>query len=183
MNCSVHWILFPVKATFIGRPSSSVSSLKCLGTGVCTSHIIISVSTSKQYWMKAYAMVPCCIEKSYLQYQHNPPVSKNQPPVAGAIAWERSLFLRIKHTIIRFQAVEDMMTSDYGKAVSTLEVWALLQTSESSYCKSGHIIRSNLIQERLCRLFKNWWMLSSYLFHCDSIFLVFMFAGCVKWET
>lgn len=54
----------------------------------------------------------------FKQYQHNPPVSKNQPPVAGAIAWERSLFLRIKHTIIRFQAVEDMMTSDYGKAVS-----------------------------------------------------------------
>ena len=46
-----------------------------------------------------------------------PPIFKNQPPVAGAISWERSLFLRIKHTILRFQEMEDMLNSEQGKLV------------------------------------------------------------------
>lgn len=48
----------------------------------------------------------------------NPPIFKNQPPVAGAISWERSLFLRIKHTILRFQEMEDMLNSEQGKVAS-----------------------------------------------------------------
>ncbi|CAB4019814.1 dynein heavy chain 10, axonemal-like [Paramuricea clavata] len=48
----------------------------------------------------------------------SPPVYKNQPPVAGAIGWERSLFYRIKHTILRFQEIDDMLNSDQGKLVS-----------------------------------------------------------------
>ena len=58
------------------------------------------------------------VHSLFKQHQYNPPVFKNQPPVAGAIAWERSLFNRIKHTIMRFQNMEDMMNSEYGKAVS-----------------------------------------------------------------
>ena len=33
---------------------------------------------------------------------NNPPIYKNQPPVAGAIAWSRSLFFRNKRTVLRF---------------------------------------------------------------------------------
>ncbi|KAG8146105.1 hypothetical protein E2320_012502 [Naja naja] len=36
----------------------------------------------------------------------SPPLCKNHPPMAGAIYWARSLFYRIKHTIIRFQEVK-----------------------------------------------------------------------------
>ena len=32
---------------------------------------------------------------------NNPPIYKNQPPVAGAIAWSRSLFYRNKRTVLR----------------------------------------------------------------------------------
>nr|XP_039267660.1 dynein heavy chain 10, axonemal-like [Styela clava] len=46
----------------------------------------------------------------------NPPLAKNQPPTAGAIIWERSLFQRMKHTIIRFQSADDMLNTDAGKA-------------------------------------------------------------------
>jgi dynein heavy chain len=35
--------------------------------------------------------------------QHKPPLPKNQPPVAGAIAWSRSLFSRIRKTMTRLQ--------------------------------------------------------------------------------
>ena len=56
----------------------------------------------------------------------SPPVYKNQPPVAGAIGWERSLFYRIKHTILRFQEIDDMLNSDQGKLVSmglVMRIW------------------------------------------------------------
>ncbi|XP_078277210.1 LOW QUALITY PROTEIN: dynein axonemal heavy chain 10 [Rhinoraja longicauda] len=46
----------------------------------------------------------------------NPPVTKNQPPVAGAIHWARSLFHRIKHVIVHFQKMPEMLASDQGKA-------------------------------------------------------------------
>ncbi|XP_015274779.1 PREDICTED: dynein heavy chain 10, axonemal [Gekko japonicus] len=47
----------------------------------------------------------------------NPPLCKNHPPVAGAIYWARSLFFRIKHAIVRFQEVEELLASDRGKEV------------------------------------------------------------------
>ncbi|XP_075256614.1 dynein axonemal heavy chain 10-like [Convolutriloba macropyga] len=55
------------------------------------------------------------MDSMFQQQKHDPPLNKCQPPVAGAIAWERSLFHRIKHTIIRFQTEEDMMNSEIGK--------------------------------------------------------------------
>ena len=60
----------------------------------------------------------------------NPPVTKNQPKVAGAIAWSKSLFNRIKKTIVRFQSLQgkklfnasncliEMLASDQGRAVT-----------------------------------------------------------------
>lgn len=50
-------------------------------------------------------------------FKEEPPLNKNNPPTAGAIYWDRSLFHRIKHTIIRFTSLEDMMTTEMGKAV------------------------------------------------------------------
>uniref|UniRef100_A0A8C8G323 AAA+ ATPase domain-containing protein n=1 Tax=Oncorhynchus tshawytscha TaxID=74940 RepID=A0A8C8G323_ONCTS len=58
----------------------------------------------------------------FVKCKDNPPLNKNQPPVAGAIYWERSLFHHIKHTIIRFLEVTDMLESEPGKAVRYLEV-------------------------------------------------------------
>ena len=51
-----------------------------------------------------------------------PPLQKNHPPLAGSIAWERSLFNRMKHTIIRFQNADDMLISEQGKQVCLLSV-------------------------------------------------------------
>ncbi|XP_036382121.1 dynein heavy chain 10, axonemal [Megalops cyprinoides] len=56
------------------------------------------------------------INELFEQNKHNPPLSKNQPPVAGAIYWERALFQRIKNTILRFLEVPEMMESEEGKA-------------------------------------------------------------------
>lgn len=63
-------------------------------------------------------------------FRANPPVTKNQPKVAGAIAWSKSLFNRIKKTIVRFQSLQgkklfnasncliEMLASDQGRAVT-----------------------------------------------------------------
>uniref|UniRef100_UPI000FC45FB7 Dynein axonemal heavy chain 10 n=1 Tax=Bos taurus TaxID=9913 RepID=UPI000FC45FB7 len=75
-----------------------------------------------QYWK--YVMDDFKIEvlidivnKIFVQNLDNPPLYKNHPPVAGAIYWERSLFFRIKHTILRFQEVEEILDSDGGREV------------------------------------------------------------------
>lgn len=60
------------------------------------------------------------MEKLFSTQRDAPPLHKNHPPIAGSIFWERSLFHRIKHVIIRFQSMEDMMQSDMGKAVCIL---------------------------------------------------------------
>eukprot|EP00731_Ephydatia_muelleri_P035324 Em0114g8a len=55
------------------------------------------------------------INQQFVDSKDNPCVSKNQPPVAGAIIWSRSLFQRIKHTVVRFRTMKDLIESDAGK--------------------------------------------------------------------
>ncbi|XP_075390744.1 dynein axonemal heavy chain 10 [Tenrec ecaudatus] len=57
------------------------------------------------------------VNKLFIQNLDNPPLYKNHPPVAGAVYWERSLFYRIKHTILRFQEVEEILEGDRGREV------------------------------------------------------------------
>ena len=58
------------------------------------------------------------INELFLEHKSSPPISKNQPEVAGAIGWSRSLFQRIKHTVLRFQTMKELIDSEAGKAVS-----------------------------------------------------------------
>ena len=41
----------------------------------------------------------------FTELMQHPPITKNQPPVAGAINWERSMFHRIKRPMLRFLQV------------------------------------------------------------------------------
>jgi dynein heavy chain len=45
----------------------------------------------------------------------NPPISKNMPPKAGAIAWARSIMGRIKTPIYKFKAKQEMLLTPNGK--------------------------------------------------------------------
>ena len=63
------------------------------------------------------------VNKIFVQNQDNPPLYKNHPPVAGAICWERSLFYRIKHTILRFMEVEELLDSERGQQVCPRLWW------------------------------------------------------------
>ncbi|XP_021113286.1 dynein heavy chain 10, axonemal isoform X3 [Heterocephalus glaber] len=65
-----------------------------------------------QYWKEIDL-----VNRIFVQNLESPPLCKNYPPVAGAIYWERSLFHRIKHMILRFQEVEELLDSERGEEV------------------------------------------------------------------
>lgn len=57
------------------------------------------------------------MEDLYGEGKEDPPLYKNQPPVAGSIMWERSLFHRMKHVIVRFLTMDEMMEGSEGQHV------------------------------------------------------------------
>ena len=63
-----------------------------------------------------YSMEVQEVKTLFETHRADPPCTKNQPPVAGAISWSRSLFRRIKKPIVRFQAMEEMK-SEKGQAI------------------------------------------------------------------
>ncbi|XP_031448519.1 dynein heavy chain 10, axonemal isoform X3 [Phasianus colchicus] len=60
------------------------------------------------------------VRQIFVQNLTDPPLFKNHPPLAGAIYWSRSLFYRIKHTIVRFREVEGLLASERGKEVKQI---------------------------------------------------------------
>eukprot|EP00762_Andalucia_godoyi_P000035 ANDGO_02235.mRNA.1 Dynein-1-alpha heavy chain len=54
----------------------------------------------------------------FLSQKDNPPRNKNIPVLAGTIQWSRSLFYRIKKTMLQLQTAPDMMSSELGKSVT-----------------------------------------------------------------
>ena len=57
------------------------------------------------------------INQLFQDNKEAPPISRNQPPVAGAISWSRSLFHRIKQTVLRFQTMKELFDSEAGRSV------------------------------------------------------------------
>ncbi|XP_066466098.1 dynein axonemal heavy chain 10 [Tiliqua scincoides] len=86
-------------------------------------HIRSREAINKQMMMKfndiltQYCKELDIVNNIFLSNLSNPPLCKNHPPMAGAIYWARSLFYRIKHTIVRFQEVEELLASERGKEV------------------------------------------------------------------
>uniref|UniRef100_A0A803TD88 Dynein axonemal heavy chain 10 n=1 Tax=Anolis carolinensis TaxID=28377 RepID=A0A803TD88_ANOCA len=69
--------------------------------------------TMEEFRLEVLAIV----NNLFVNKQMNPPLCKNHPPMAGAIYWTRSLFYRIKHTIIRFQEVDELLSTERGREV------------------------------------------------------------------
>lgn len=78
------------------------------------------------------------VHNIFIQNLDNPPLCKSQPPVAGAVHWERSLFFRIKHTILRFQEVQEILDSERGAEVRSLAGAVPCQVSQATRrCRRG----------------------------------------------
>ena len=63
------------------------------------------------------------INDLFITHKDCPPIAKNQPPVAGAIGWSRSLFKRIKKTVLRFQTMKELIDSPEGQSVSWANIY------------------------------------------------------------
>ena len=69
-----------------------------------------------------------------------PPIARNQPPVAGAISWSRSLFYRIKRTVLKFQSMKDMLAG----------------SEEGVMAKNKYLFVARNIKEYEDALFESW---------------------------
>nr|WAW84832.1 axonemal dynein heavy chain 10 [Halisarca dujardinii] len=58
------------------------------------------------------------INQLFQEHRDNPPISKNQTPVAGSIAWSKSLFHRIKHTVLRLRTMKELINTPKGKQIT-----------------------------------------------------------------
>ncbi|NXM08607.1 DYH10 protein, partial [Tyrannus savana] len=96
------------------------------------------------------------VKQIFVQNLKDPPLYKNHPPVAGAIFWSRSLFYRIKHTILRFQEVEELLASEHGQKVKQtyLQVAKKMKEYEDQKYKEWkertehivpHLLKDNLL--------------------------------------
>ncbi|XP_059138610.1 dynein axonemal heavy chain 10-like [Physella acuta] len=76
----------------------------------------------------------------FIENKMNPPVYRNYPPVAGAIYWCRSLFHRIKASIVRFNQMAEMMSTDIGKMASVkyLSVAKTMRRYEETTFRTWH---------------------------------------------
>lgn len=71
------------------------------------------------------------ISTIFEENKDDPPLYKNQPPVAGSINWEKSLFHRMKQTMLRFRTLNEMMESEMGRSI------------QAKYLKIGREMRSH----------------------------------------
>ena len=81
----------------------------------------------------------------------NPPVTKNQPPVAGAIKWARSLLARTKQTMQKLQSTEEEIIRTTGWLESRLEG---LQTRSESEFLSKDLNCLHHVVQRLARAWR-----------------------------
>jgi dynein heavy chain len=58
----------------------------------------------------------------FQKHKQLPPLYKNMPPISGAIAWSRFLFKSIKRPILKFLTIDELMSSEQGKEVTTDQI-------------------------------------------------------------
>lgn len=68
--------------------------------------------------LQRYGQEVAEMEQLYLKGKDSPPISKNMPPKAGAIAWARSIMGRIKTPIYKFKTKEGLLQSAIGVQVT-----------------------------------------------------------------
>ncbi|TPX78384.1 hypothetical protein CcCBS67573_g00352 [Chytriomyces confervae] len=96
-----------------------------------------------------YAREVDSIDEIFKNNRANPPVTKNQPKIAGAIAWSRSLFYRIKKTIVRFQSLQEMLSSEMGRSVTRkylVVAKSMREYEETLYLQWSQAVEANSLQ-------------------------------------
>jgi len=58
------------------------------------------------------------VERMFNRDRDAPPLSKNQPPVAGAVRWANALLYHVKTTVLKFNSMPELLQSVKGKQAS-----------------------------------------------------------------
>ena len=106
--------------------------------------------------LKQFEKEVATMEDLFHEGSETPALYKNHPPVAGSIFWERSLFHRMKHTIVRFLTMDEMMEGNegvhakekyarIGREMWTYEKHKFAKWVEESEPKLKQLIKRNLL--------------------------------------
>lgn len=96
----------------VGGPASS-------GGASSTGSITQLVSDRYNDILEQYSRELDSIKDLFNTHKHRPLLYKNFPPIAGAIAWARDLYLRAKRPIIRFKKHGGLLERVYGESVKS----------------------------------------------------------------
>ncbi len=97
--------------------SSSSSSTAAATTGVAGSSIRQQISDRYDDILEQYLRELDSIKNLFNVHRDRPPLYKNFPPVAGAIAWARDLYQRAKKPILRFKKHGGLLNDPFGEKV------------------------------------------------------------------
>lgn len=106
--------------------------------------------------LKQFEKEVATMEDLFHEGSETPALYKNHPPVAGSIFWERSLFHRMKHTIVRFLTMDEMMEGNegvhakekyarIGREMWVYEKYKFAKWVEESEPKLKQLIKRNLL--------------------------------------
>jgi dynein heavy chain len=101
------------------------------------------------------------MEDLFEQHNHDPPIPKNTPPVAGAIIWARSIFGRIKAPIDQFKQNEELLKSEKGTRITNKYI-ALCKKLERDYENVKFEQWKNQNTEKAIKLLKNMILVDKY---------------------
>ena len=85
--------------------------------------------------------------------KENPPLTKNSPPVAGAIAWANALYLRQKRPIVKFRTVPALFVSENGQALKAeyltfaRSVDAYIKNLYTAWCEEAKKSAAELLRQ------------------------------------
>ena len=116
-TCTIQCAI-PCIACMYSREWYSILAMHCWITLSHDRTALPQIEQLSSYLCSTVQYINTCMLYFVQENRESPPISKNQPPVAGAIMWARSLFQRIKGTVLRFQTMKELFDSDAGKAVS-----------------------------------------------------------------
>ena len=76
-------------------------------------------------------------ERTFDSQRDHPPIYRNFPPVAGAVAWAAEIFQRVKQPIVRFRAMTGLLESPIGDAIKT-QYLTLVRRLDAYICELYH---------------------------------------------
>jgi dynein heavy chain len=101
----------------IGSIDQSLSLLKKYQAILNRENIRSDLESKLSVIFHNYGMELSRVEQIYEKIKHDPPITRNMPPVAGNIAWARHLLKRVEDPMLKFQGNNAVLASKESKKI------------------------------------------------------------------